>query len=184
MQVIYIDNCAWNILHEKNVDLSQELSGQFSLAISTYGDIEIPDEKAPLVAEYARNALSSSPHEGVRKDFGFTDKFSNEPPDPSIGGFGEGYLVDKKRVEYERTQPYLLGGKSGDKRTNSGLLRNQTDIDYAGRSLESPVITANIRDYRHAIQNGGQIIDLKLWQSGIESFGDFLRAKLLTHLNE
>jgi hypothetical protein len=181
MQVIYIDNCAWDTLHKCNVDLSRELADHFSLAISAYGEIEIPDKKNPPVAEYARKALSGYPHNGVRKDFGFTDKFSKEPPDPRLGGFDEGYFVDRTRVEYERIQPRLLGGKTGDKRTNSGLLKNQTDIDYAGRSLESPVITANIGDYTHAIQNGGQVIDLSQWQPDKETFGDFLRAVLLTH---
>lgn len=173
--VLVIDNCAWDILHAAGVDIESDLEGM-SIEISAFGDIELPDEQNPPVAQYAREVLRRCGR--VQKDFGFRDLNASGPADPRIGGFGDGRMISLSRKDYADTQPVKVGGIDGTKRKGSGLLANQTDVDYAERSFDFPVLTANAKDFKHAIAQGGKVIDLDKWDQQNQSFRDFMRENL------
>lgn len=183
-ETVLIDNCAWDILESRGVELVDERGEDLQFTVSDLGLIEIPEgshlnEDAQRVGKYARAqlaALKANPAVWFQlKDI--------DDPTPSGGGFGElqpddsvkdgAFLTSVEGRAYADTNKHRIGGTSGVKRMGSGLLKHQTDIDYGEWSAGLLVITANPRDFKA----GAKVVDVRTWVSG--SFGDFVRQALL-----
>ncbi len=180
---VLIDNCAWDILESRGVDLLEERGENLQFTVSDLGLIEIPadshpSESAQRVGQYTRAqlaALETNPAVWFQlKDF--------DDPTPSGDGFGElrpdgsvqggAFLTSVEGRAYAVANEHRIGGASGVKMTGSGLLKHQTDIDYGEWSAGLLVITANPKDFKA----GAQAVDIRTWVSG--SFGDFVRQAL------
>lgn len=182
-ETVLIDNCSWDILESRNVDLVDERGEDLHFTVSDLGLIEIPadshtDQKAQRVGKYARaqlDALKAEP--AVWFQLGDIDD-----PTPRGGGLGDlqpdgsvkggGFLTSIEGRTYAEAHKHRIGGASGVKRTNSGLLKDQTDIDYGEWSVGLLVITANPKDFKA----GTSAVDIRTWESG--RFGDFVRLAL------
>jgi hypothetical protein len=188
-QLVLIDNCVLNFLHARNVDLLAEQGDDLTFNVSDLGWLEIPkfdtDKlEAREVGEYARDQLARLQAEPVQW-FTFGDL---DNPSAGKGGYGElmpdgtvkggGYLGDLAGKIYREdpTQHKKIGGESGTKRTNSGLLRNETDVDYGEWAMNFPVVTDNGRDFKK-FKN---VIMIRDW--GDVPFGIFIRQKLTSSI--
>lgn len=182
-ETVLIDNCAWDILESRGVDLVNERGEDLQFTVSDLGLIEIPadshpNEVAQRVGNYARvqlAALEAEPAVWFQfKDF--------DGPTPSGGGFrelqpdgsvkGGAFLTSVEGRAYTDANEHRVGGASGVKRMGSGLFKHQTDIDYGECSAGLLVITANPKDSKA----GAKTVDIRTWVSG--SFGDFVRQAL------
>lgn len=179
-KVILIDNCAWDVLEGRGVDLVDERGDDLQFTVSELGLAEIPDDSHPnedarRVGRYARAQLAALEAEPV-----VWFRFGNvNDPSSGSGGFGDlqadgsirggGHLSSVEGRCYADANKHRLGGTSGEKRTGSGLLKNQTDIDYGELSAGHLVITANPKDFK----DGARAVDICTW--GSERFGDFVR---------
>ena len=183
MVTVLIDNCAWDRLWERNVHLPDEQGNDLHFSVSNLGLIEIPSidhssEKAIAVGLYARNQLAQLESQPVVW-FGFQAEDGKES---GIGGFGDlqpdgsvvggGFLTSVEGREYRQANESRIGGMTGTKLKKSGLLSNETDVDYGEWSFGLPIVTMNAKDFRGA----GTVIHLEKWEHG--SFGDFVRACL------
>jgi len=182
-ETVLIDNCTWDILESRCVDLVDKRGEDLQFTVSDLGLIEIPadshsSEDAQRVGKYARAQLAALEAEPAvwfqLKDI--------DDPTPSGGGFGElqpdgsvkggGFLTSIEGQTYADANKHRIGGTSGVKRMGSGLLKHQTDIDYGEWSAGLLVITANPKDFKA----GAKAVDIRTWESG--SFGDFVRQAL------
>lgn len=182
-ETVLIDNCAWDILESRGVELVDECGEDLQFTVSDLGLIEIPadshpSEDAQRVGKYARAQLAALEAEPA---VWFQLKDINDPT-PSGGGIGElqpdgsvrggGFLTSIEGQAYADANEHRIGGNSGAKRMGSGLLKHQTDIDYGEWSAGLLVITANPKDFKA----GAKAVDIRTWESG--SFGDFVRQVL------
>ncbi|OBS35395.1 hypothetical protein [Pseudomonas syringae] len=187
MVTVLIDNCAWDRLWQRNVHLPDEQGLDLRFSVSSFGLIEIPSgehpsEKARAVGAYAREQLAFLEAEQVVW-FGFQDEGKSNS---RVGGFGDlqpdgtvlggGFLTSVEGRDYRQKNESRIGGETGSKVKKSGLLSNETDVDYGEWSFGLPVATMNVKDFKGA----GTIIDLEKWHDG--SFGDFVRACLVHNL--
>lgn len=163
MRMLFVDNCAWDVLYKHSINLHTELGDLFEILVNGYGEVEIPLHPIadkPGLAAFIRDTLSKSPKGGVRKTFGFSSKF-NDKSDPNTGGFGSSMFMTKERQanvnHYKQMRP--IGGKQGNKIKGSGLPANLTDAHYAALANEHPVLTANIDDFR----DSPYVIDVLAW---------------------
>lgn len=179
-KVILIDNCAWDILESRGVDLVDERGDDLQFTVSKLGLAEIPDDSHPnedarRAGRYARAQLAALEAEPV--DW---FRFGNvNDPSSGSGGFGDlqadgsirggGFLSSVGGRRYADANEHRIGGANGEKRTGSGLLKNQTDIDYGEWSAGHLVITANLKDFK----DGARAVGIGTW--GPERFGDFVR---------
>jgi len=179
-ETVLIDNCAWDILESRGVRLVAERGGDLNFTVSDLGWIEIPadshpSEDAQRVGAYARAQLAALEAEpAVWFQFGGdgtgSGGFGELQPDGSVKGGG--YLTSVEGRAYAVENGHRIGGVSGMKRTGSGLLKHQTDIDYGEWSTGLLVVTANPKDFKA----GANAADIRSWVSG--SFGDFVRQAL------
>lgn len=182
---ILIDNCAWDELLRRGVDLTHEQGSDLLFSMSRYGQQEIPSpdhERAEARATSAYvhgqiEALDMKPVEwlvlgDLDSDTVKGAGLGDLQPDGTVSGGGYLTSVEGRDFVNDDTKHEKIGGKSGTKRKGSGLLSSQTDVDYGEWSMGLPVVTLNIRDFKHA----GKIIDLNGWEDG--TFGDFIRRAL------
>lgn len=183
MVTVLIDNCAWDRLWERSVHLPDEQGNDLKFSVSNFGLIEIPSdehpcEKARAVGAYARGQLAQL-EAGQVVWFGFQSEGRQESgtgglgdlqPDGSVAGGG--YLTSVDGRDYRQANESRIGGVTGTKVKKSGLLSNETDVDYGEWSFGLPVVTMNGKDFKGA----GTIIHLEKWEHG--SFGDFVRTWL------
>ncbi|WP_258908895.1 hypothetical protein [Pseudomonas putida] len=182
---ILIDNCAWDELMLRGVDLVQEQKADLRFTISTYGLQEVPsadherDEARATSAYVGRQieALELKPVQWLV--LGDLESKANEgaglgdlQPDGTISGGGYMTSVEGREFAQDNTMHKKVGGESGSKLMGSGLLKNQIDVDYGEWSMGLPLVTLNVKDFRHA----GKIIDLNRWKDG--AFGEFIRREL------
>lgn len=179
-ETVLIDNCAWDILERRQVDLVKERGEDLDFTVSALGLIEIPPGSHPSgdarrVGEYARGqliALKARPAVWFRfKDI--------DDPSTGDGGLGElqsdgsvkggGFLTSVEGQTYADANKHRIGGSGGVKRMGSGLLKHQTDIDYGEWTAGLLLVTANLKDFKA----GATAVDIRTWTSG--SFGDFVR---------
>lgn len=187
---VYIDSCAWNYLHENNINLIQEFPpNQFTIRVTREVEIElnaIPDksidniDKRPLKA-YIKQGLEILP---VRTShvFGFASVESDGTLSPvqTFGGFDVGaFQTEAERDFYKlpEVKQQLLHAK----KTKSGLGKNEADASLAVKSLSSIVLT-NERLNKNgplkvAAEMGWQIIHLKaqIEPSG-KRIGEYLKS--------
>lgn len=180
---VLIDNCVWDLLWRRGVQLRDEQGGDLTFTVSPYGTQEIPpadhpNTKARAVGDYAREQLAElRAQEATWFCFGDLDD-----PTAGSGGFGDlqddgtvvggGFLTSVEGQDFRNANQHRIGGDSGTKVMKSGLPKNQTDVDYGEWSFGLPVVTLNAKDYKGA----GKVIDLSGWSTG--SFGDFIRSHL------
>lgn len=182
---VLIDNCAWDELGRRGVDLTREQGSDLLFSMSAYGQQEIPSpdhERAEARATSAYvhgqiEALEMKPVEwlvlrDVDSDPANGAGLADLQPDGTVSGGGYVTSVEGREYVNDDTKHKKVGGISGTKRKGSGLLSNQTDVDYGEWSMGLPVVTLNIGDFMHA----GKVIDLNGWTAG--SFGDFIRREL------
>lgn len=181
---ILIDNCVWDLLWNRQVELLEEQGTDLAFRVSPYGTQEIPAEDHPceksrLVGIYARDQLAKLGQSTVQW---FACSDLDDPNLAGLGGLGDlqldgsvvggGYLGTVEGQDYREANQHRVGGQSGTKIRKSGLLHNQTDVDYGEWSFGMPVVTLNVKDYRGA----GTVVDLRSWAVG--GFGDFIRSVL------
>lgn len=188
-ETVLIDNCAWDILQSRGVDLVRERGEDLHFTVSNLGLVEIPQDSHPRedaqrVGKYARAQLAALGAEPavwfLLKDIGH--------PSTTGGGLGElqsdgsvtggGYLSSVEGRAYADANKHRIGGSSGVKRVGSGLLKHQTDIDYGEWSAGLLVFTANPKDFKA----GATAVDIGTWTEG--SFGDFVRQSLVERRSE
>ncbi|WP_152031515.1 hypothetical protein [Pseudomonas putida] len=182
---VLIDNCAWDELMRRGVDLREEQATDLEFNISLNGSLEIPSEdhersEARATGNYIREqmkAVDMKPAQwlvlgDLGSDCNQCAGLGDMMPDGNVVGGGYMTSVEGRDFANDDTKHKKVGGESGTKRQGSGLLKNQTDVDYGEWSMEITVVTLNTKDFRHA----GKIIDLSEWNDG--SFGDFIRSKL------
>lgn len=184
--LVFLDNCTWNFLYAKQVDLLAEQGDEYSFTVSARGFLEIPrldhpDESVRLIGLYAHEQLNRLAAQPANR-FGFgslgedaplgTAGFGSLEPDGTVTGGGYFGTLEGQTFRDDPTLHKKIGGLSGVKKTNSGLLKNETDVDYGEWSLDFPLITDNLRDFK----NAKYLINIKDWQHG--PFGDFVTSEL------
>ncbi|HUW29033.1 MAG TPA: hypothetical protein VMV97_10535 [Sulfuriferula sp.] len=165
---LYIDSCAWNYLHDNNVDLSTELpTDQYAIRLTSEVEIEvskIPDDKRSL-KEYIQTSIHKNSITTTRV-FGFLTLEPDGTPSKTqvYGGFNQGTFQSEEDRQYyasSDTKKYLIGKKP----TNSGLGKNQADASLAVRATNSVIITNEEPNksgpLRSAAQSGGKIVYLR-----------------------
>lgn len=183
---VLIDNCTWDRLWERAVSLKDEAGDDLEFAISEYGEMEIPSadhpsEKARAVSEYVSRQRSEI---DVAKWFSF-GSLDSDASSKSVGsGFGTllpngsvsggGYVSSVEGRAFTEANKHRIGGVTGSKLQKSGLLKNQTDIDYGEWAHGLYVVTLNIKDFSQV--GSGKVINLEEWKEGL--FGDFVREKI------
>lgn len=177
-QLVLLDNCVWNLLYERKVDLLVEQADDLEFNVSDLGWLEIPspDHTAAAVGDYARDQLARL-GKAPATWFAFAGHpraagFGDLQPDGSVVGGGYLASVEGQAYKDDDSLHRKVGGITGDKPAKSGLLKNETDVDYGDWSFSAPVVTDNIKDFK----NAGRVIPLSAWTSG--NFGDFVRANL------
>lgn len=184
-QTVLLDNCAWDKLRNRGVDLVSEQGNDLFFTTSVYGLQEIPPadherEDARATSAYAHDQLESLKALPVEW-FGLGDAncerqdgagFGDLLPDGTVSGGGYLTSVEGRAYFHDDSKHKKIGGESGVKPKGSGLLSNLTDVDYGEWSMGIPVVTGNAKDFK----NAGKVIDLSGWVAG--TFGDFVRSEL------
>jgi hypothetical protein len=131
-ETVLIDNCAWDILENRGVDLVDERGKDLQFTVSDFGLIEIPadshpSENAQRIGKYARAQLAALDAEPA---VWFQLKDIDELT-PSRGGFGElqpdgsvkggGFLTSIEGQAYADANEHRIGGSSGVKRMGRGV---------------------------------------------------------------
>lgn len=184
-QTVLLDNNAWDFLRDRQVDLRAEAGTDLHFTISRLGEIEIPSKGHTSADARATNAYATEQMANLAATpvewFVLGDL---NDPDAGSGGFGDlqpngeviggGYIGSLEGLAYaaDDSKHKKLGGSSGTATRPTGLLQNQTDIDYGQWAMDIPVVTKNIKDFKHA----RLVIDLNKWVTG--SFGDFIRTEI------
>jgi hypothetical protein len=165
---VFLDNCVWDFLFERQIDLAGELpQGRFELFVVREVEFEIEpiEQRKPALARFIRETISRA-HIRTWRAFGFWDDRHSEE-DQRVGGFGDAddsseggafFEEDESVFEAELVRVYQ---RSEEKR-RTGLYRNETDVALAVRSLHSVVLTLD-RDngpLRRAFQRGGKVVFL------------------------
>lgn len=182
--LVLIDNCAWDELMRRGVDLALEQGADLQFSISIYGHQEIPPadherEEARATGQYIREQMNAAKIQPAQW-FALGDLESETAgaglgslePDGSVTGGGYMTSVQGRAFVSDEKSHKKIGGASGTKRQGSGLLKNQTDVDYGEWAFSVPLVTLNIKDFHNSIM----IIDLNMWTSG--NFGEFIRNEL------
>ncbi|MBM7454319.1 hypothetical protein HNR62_000143 [Oceanisphaera litoralis] len=168
---IFIDNNAWDIFVDQNLDLSVELPPEeFNLKITREAEFEIlqmPKEKREYVERYISQKT-------IKTDsfFGFYDE-SLPPNEQRNGGFDVGRFIDPEEARL------IQGETIGPSKRPTGLLKNEADVSLAARSLHSFVITCDGKKaLKRAKENSsGKIIDLKKYIPGTSLYS-FIKAEI------
>jgi len=175
---VYIDNNAWDIFFDQNIDLSKELpEEEFNLKITREAEFEIPQMPAPK-REYVEKYINNNK---VKTDsfFGFYDE-SLPPDEQRVSEFGSihdpavgGRFISPAESQLMESEPI------GPSKRPTGLLKNEADASLAARSLHSFVITCDgkkaLRRAKEAHQ--GKILDLKKF-NGKTSLYSFVKAEI------
>lgn len=168
---LFIDNNAWDVFFDEQIDLLQELpQNEFCLFMTKEAEFEIPqmpEEKR----RYVENILQQ---EAIKTDglFGFEDP--NLPSDEQrVVGFDCGRFCPTEESEFISSES--IGGT----KRPTGLYKNEADISLAARSLHSVVLTCDGKKALKRAKNnhGGTIIDLKKFKSGT-SLAHFIKSEL------
>lgn len=184
-QMVLLDNCVWNFLYHRKVDLLTEQGNNLAFKISDLGDVEIPsadhpDDEVRAIGEYAREQISRLETDPVQW-FSYAD---SGKPGTGKGGFGElmpdgtvkggGFFTGVEGHAYleDPSQHKAVGGLTGDKKTKSGLRKNQTDVDYGQWAMNFPIVTDNEKDFKKF----KTVILIRDWKD--TTFGDFVRGQL------
>ncbi|MCQ4314495.1 hypothetical protein EA797_04585 [Stutzerimonas zhaodongensis] len=183
-QMVLIDNCVFDRLKERGVDLKAESGTDLDFRISAFGELEIPSvmhdrQDARETGKYVVEQLDNLGQPPVRW-FGFAGDdvpggrggLGDLAPDGTLSGGGflssiEGldFLADPERHK-------AIGGMTGTRVRPTGLLANQTDTDYGVWSINFPLVTDNPKDFKRA----GKVIPFAEWTEG--AFGDFIRQSI------
>ncbi|WP_263261888.1 hypothetical protein [Pseudomonas sp. RIT-PI-S] len=183
-QIVLLDNNVWDILRKKGCDLLVEAGSDLDFRVSDLGIIEVPSPdhaRAEAVATgiYAREQLerlASRPVEWFRLSDGEARQGGGGLGDLQSDGtvLGGGFLTSVEGRDFieDPTRHKKVGGETGESLRPTGLLQNQTDVDYGEWSMAFPLVTRNVKDFKRA----GRIIDISFWTKG--GFGDFVRGQL------
>lgn len=175
---IYIDNNVWDLLFEKEIDLSVELpSDEFCLCLTREAEFEIPpipEEKAAL-KKFIYDTIEKCSIE-TRPYFGFLDE-RHPISEQRVAGFDNGFLADIKETEFMEQQKKRL---SEHKKESTKLYKNEADISVAARSFGAAVITLDKKNgpINEACKQGGTIIYLhEFIKSGL-LLKDFIKSRI------
>lgn len=171
---VYIDSCAWNYLYDNRVDLEKELpSDKFSILITKEVEIELDaipsfgfdqSDKRDL-KEYISSTIRKN-HVKTSAIFGFMTMEPDGTPSPVqvYGGFGSGTFQSKEERDFY-AKPEIKKQIHNNKKSNSGLGKNEADASLAAKSFHSVILT-NERinksgPLKTAAQFGGKIVYLE-----------------------
>lgn len=175
---LFIDNNAWDIFSDKNIDLLVELpQAEFNLKITREAEFEIPQmpkEKKAYVEKYINQ-------KAIKFDsfFGFYDP-SLPPEEQRSGGFGSVFDPDVGGRSIALDEAQLIEGESiGPSKRPTGLFKNEADVSLAARSLHSFVITCDGKKALKRVKENhkGKIIDLKKYTAGTSLYS-FVKAEI------
>lgn len=188
---VYIDSCAWNYLHRKQIDLAKELpTRKYSVFMTKEVAIEIaaiPDhstnaDNRPL-KEYIRNSMARHSI-AISANFGFRScKPDGTRSETQInGGFGHPFQSAADRHYYDRPEVKEMLNKPLRKKT--GLRKNQADASLAVRAARAIILTdespSNQGPLRLAAEAGESIVYLStcLEEAGLTLDEYLVRNKL------
>jgi hypothetical protein len=176
---VLIDNCVWNFLWERKIDLVTELPRDtFALYILREGEIEkeaIPNTVAKKdIIEYIKRTMRECSVE-VSSTFGF---YIEGAKHQRYGGFGQGTFASgaENELRLELLSRFVVGNDE----TGSGLVADEADLALAVHSAYAIVLT-NERPTRngplqYAAQRGGKVLYLRDFDSTGLTLRAFIKA--------
>lgn len=182
---IYIDSCAWNYLHDRNIDLLTELPPEkYKIYLTREVEIElnaIPNDSKKLsLKEYIYSNIEKCAVM-TTSVFGFqTFDIDGLPSKVQVyAGFGQGtFQSSEERVFYASPEINLYLFEKSKKKT--GLGSNEADASLAVHSFKAIVLTdespKKTGPLKFAAENGGRIVYLsaELDFSGLV-LGEYMR---------
>ena len=177
-KTLFVDSCAWDILHRHQVELSSELPAEefeicMTKEVAAFEIPCVPGGEGASMKGYIEHQIEER---GIRVDalFGFSSY--GDPPGyrSRLGGFGESRWVT-----------YTLGAllnefkvpETGERPT--GLYKNEEDASLAVRSLGGGIVltaesAAKAGPLKKAALRGGKIVDLSRFDPAQSSLRDFI----------
>ena len=177
MTTIYIDSCAWNLLHNFNISLIKELPvDEFDVLMTKeVAEFEIPcipKEKVDLI-EYIRLQTEERGIE-IHSYFGFVSY--DDPPEyrPRVGGFDEGRFISYEEAAFVEKFKVL-----SERERKTGLYNNEADASLAVRACTGGIVlTAEDKSksgpLKKAAELGGKIVNLNNFDPKKLSLRDFI----------
>ena len=165
MITVYIDNCAWDILYNYDIDLLKELPVDLYEVLITGEEVfeinAIPENDPEKLQKktYIQNQIQQR-HVKTDKIFGFYNcRFS--PDNQRFAGYGlygnsesGGRFIKDKELELIRKEKHMLGKEI----KTSGLFNHEGDISISARSLYSIVLTNDNKKIKYPIHFSFKII--------------------------
>jgi hypothetical protein len=174
---VYIDNDVWNLLFERQIDLSAALPrGEFRIYITREGEFEIPPIpaiKAALKA-FIEDTIARC---GVQTDilFGFGD--DRHPfNEQRVGGpDGKSRWATPRELEFIKRQKHRLGAI----KKRSRLYKHEADLALAARSFDAVVLSLNTKrgPLKDAHKEGGMIVFLNNFDESRMALSDLIKAE-------
>jgi hypothetical protein len=183
---IFIDNCAWDILHKHGIILADELpEDEFDLFVAKeVGSFEMPTipEGKKELRDYVRNQMEER---GVEEHsyFGFTSYSSQPGYRDRVGGFNEGRWASERELELMKRfkVPH-------EKERKTGLYKNEADASLAIRACVGDIVlTAEKPDngpLKEAADESGRVVSLLNFDPTIQSLKTFILASVSTQVIE
>lgn len=173
---IFIDNCAWDVLHRHGIDLAQELpASEFQLLVTKeVGAFEMPTIPATKqeLLDYVQLQMKEA---GVKQHsyFGFASYAKPKDYRYRIGGFNEG--VYASHLELKLLQRFKV---DEGKERKTGLYKNEADASLAVRACAGNiVITAEKPDngpLKEAAEESGNVVSLLSFDPTASSLKEFI----------
>jgi hypothetical protein len=188
---IYIDNCVWNFLYDRQLDLAVELPREeFVVCITRHAEFEIPpiERTKPELSAFIAATIDKCL---IKTDtiFGFND--DTLPSDEQrVGGFDNARWVSTEEIEFlERLRaiqnsplyPNATTTPSALKKMKTGLYKNEADIALAMVSVHSVVLTLDTKQtgpLNKAYQIGGKVVYLTEFDQSGMALAGFIKSKL------
>lgn len=172
---VYVDNCAWDILFKRGVDLREALPpSEYGLAITREAELEIALIPNQELLTYVRSSISARE---IPTDTYFGFFVDSLPGDQQrVGGFGEGRFITP-------SESVILAAEAkriGQSQRPTGLFKNEADVSLAARSAHSVLITADNRKVIKQLPRkyGATVVNLSTWPEGLP-LGGFIQGHLV-----
>jgi hypothetical protein len=170
--VIFIDNCAWDILYNQGINLSKELPvDEFDLFVTKeVGSFEMPTipENKNSLKEYVQKQMDER---AIKENSYFQFSSYGDPPGYRHrgGGFGEGRFASPKELDLIKRFEVPRG-----KERKTGLYKNEADASLAVRACAGDIVlTAEIPD-NGPLKESGRVVSLLGFDPSKQSLKDYI----------
>jgi len=171
---IYIDNCVWDFLFDRKLDLAIELpQEEFRVSITREAEFEIAPIKRAEVRAFAKDTIAKCKIESD-SFFGLSDE-SLPLDEQRISGLGEGRLASAEESAFIDGQQNRIRGK----KRPTKLFPNEADVSLAARSFHAIVLTAERRKpgaLKDAYDRGGDVVFLEHFDKSGKSLSEFIKS--------